>query len=830
MIVNTTIRYAAAAAIVAASALFPFRATADTNAADSVYLFSYAEPEGKSGLRLAWSADGKDWHAVGDPEPLDVVKSDFGPWGSHKKMFEPGLIRTSVCWMLSWYVSTKRETVAVATSKDLVKWSPQRYAPAGESAKLGASPTNPDDYRYAVVNGKEYAGETRKVEKTVLDNLLKFEADQKRRSVENDQRVTQDPERFRGITHLDVTARRNDRPLIPVSPNLFGIFFEDINYSADGGLYAELIQNRDFEYSPSDCGKEGWGPAYAWALNTPNGERNIDIQTGNPIHPNNSHYIHIHSDEMSQTLSNTGFDGISLKQGEYYNMSFYVRLYGNKKRRFVVSLENDDAIADKATVTVKPGEWHKIDLHMLSKLDMTDARLNIEIPANTSCDLDMVSLFPAYTYKGRRNGLRRDLAEALDSLHPRFVRFPGGCVAHGDGIDNIYDWKGSIGALESRKPLRNLWGYHQTRGLGYHEYFEFCEDLGAEPLPVLAAGVPCQNSGRAWHGSHDEHTTLGQQDGIPDDMMDQYIQDILDLIEYANGPVTSVWGAKRAENGHLEPFNLKYLGIGNEDMITEVFERRFRQIFEAVTKAHPEITVVGTVGPFYEGTDYDEGWRIADELNIPIVDEHYYVSPGWLINNRGYYDNYRRGATKVYLGEYASHVPGRKNNMETALSVALYLTDVERNSDVVEMTSFAPLLAKKDHTQWRPDMIYFDNESITLTPDYYVQQMFSQNQGDRYIPLDVEISSDNEEVTRRIGLSAMEDSRTGRKILKAVNMTPVGITVTQPVIPADTECIVYSLSGEREDENPVYKKETQRIGSSVHLAPYSMVVFRTTGN
>ena len=252
----------------------------------------------------------------------------------------------------------------------------------------------------------------------------------------------------------------------------------------------------------------------------------------------------------------------------------------------------------------------------------------------------MVSLFPVNTFKGRENGLRADLAQTLADLKPRFVRFPGGCVAHGNGLDNIYDWKGSIGKLEERKPLANLWGYHQTRGLGYHEYFQFCEDIGAEPLPVLAAAVPCQNSGWPSRFTHDDLTRYGQQGGLPMDSLDSYIQDVLDLIEYANGPADSGWGARRAAAGHPEPFNLKYLGIGNEDMITEVFEERFNRINAAVKKAHPEIMVVGTVGPFYEGADYDEGWRIAREQKLDLVDEHYYVDPAWLIYNQDYYDDY----------------------------------------------------------------------------------------------------------------------------------------------------------------------------------------------
>lgn len=257
--------------------------------------------------------------------------------------------------------------------------------------------------------------------------------------------------------------------------------------------------------------------------------------------------------------------------------------------------------------------------------------------------------------------------------------------------------------------------------------------------------------------------------------MDAYIRDILDLIEYANGDVSTPWGAKRAAAGHPQPFNLKYLGIGNEDMITEVFEPRFKMIYEAVSAAHPEITVVGTAGPFYEGTDYEAGWALARRLGVPMVDEHYYVSPGWLIYNQDFYDSYPRGGSKVYLGEYASHLPGRPNNVETALSDALYLTGVERNGDVVAMTSYAPLLAKKGHTQWNPDMIYFDNVSVAPTVEYQVQKLYGNNSGDVYIPSDVEIDSERRDVTSRIGVSIVKDSASGDYILKMVNMLPVEV-------------------------------------------------------
>ena len=353
--------------------------------------------------------------------------------------------------------------------------------------------------------------------------------------------------------------------------------------------------------------------------------------------------------------------------------------------------------------------------------------------------------------------MRADLAQTIADLHPRFVRFPGGCVAHGDGLHNIYRWKNTVGPLETRKPDRNIWNYHQSMGLGYFEYFQFCEDVGAEPLPVIAAGVPCQNSSTGGHG---------QQGGIPMCDMDQYVQDILDLIEWANGDKNTRWGKLRAEAGHSEPFNLKYVGIGNEDLITDIFQERFEMIFDAIKEKHPEITVIGTVGPFSEGTDYRVGWELASKLEVPMVDEHYYQPPGWYLNNQDYYDRYDRSEPKVYLGEYATHIPGRKLNMETALCDALHLINVERNADVVSMTSYAPLLAKKGNTQWNPDLIYFDNTNIYLTPDYYVQKLFGQNSGDEYIPSMISLSDNNEDVQKRVASSLVYDSKSGDYILK----------------------------------------------------------------
>ena len=477
-------------------------------------------------------------------------------------------------------------------------------------------------------------------------------------------------------------------------------------------------------------------------------------------------------------LLNTGFDGIVLKKGERYDFSCFARTgQGGKGGKVVVSLiDKEDREIASATVKVSSKNWKKCKAVLTAEADVEDARLCIAPSAGGTYHFDMVSLFPQNTFKGRKNGLRADLAQTLADLHPRFVRFPGGCVAHGDGIDNIYDWKGSIGPLEARKPLRNLWGYHQTRGLGYFEYFQFCEDIGAEPVPVLAAGVPCQNSGGGTQYGHDDLTKYGQQCGIPMEQMPEYVQDVLDLIEYANGDARKTeWGRKRAEAGHPESFNLKYIGIGNEDLITEVFEERFTMIYNAVREKYPEVTVIGTVGPFYEGTDYNEGWRLASKLDVPMVDEHYYVAPGWFIHNQDYYDRYDRSKSKVYLGEYAAHLPGRPSNIETALSEALYLTAVERNADVVTMTSYAPLLAKEGHTQWSPDLIYFNNSEVKPTVGYYTQQLFGQNAGNHYIPSTVILDNERDAVQKRIGMSVVKNDTSGDYIVKLVNLLPVEV-------------------------------------------------------
>lgn len=543
-----------------------------------------------------------------------------------------------------------------------------------------------------------------------------------------------------------------------ISSDLFGLFFEDINYAADGGLYAEMVQNRSFEYSPND--RREWHPYSFWEYITPGfSYGSVNVETNAPVHPNNPHYMVLnveHTGDNGVGLKNAGFGGMVVKAGEQYNLSMYVRQLSDLPVTLSITLQSPKGnVLAESTFPTSTNEWHKYTSTLTATASHDTASLVIIAKTTGKLALDVISLFPEKTFKNRPNGLRADLAQTLADLKPKFIRFPGGCLVHGDGLGNMYRWKNTIGPIEQRVEQKNIWGYHQTLGLGYFEYFQFCEDIGAKPLPVLPAGVSCQNSGGTW--------AIGStgQKGLPMDEMDAYIQEVLDLIEWANGPVTSQWGAKRAEAGHPAPFNLEYVGIGNEDKITPVFEERFKMIVDAVRAKHPEITVVGTVGPAPDGEDFVKGWKIADELKIPVIDEHYYCQPNWFIENNNRYDRYSRQSSKVYIGEYASW----GNKLINAISEAAYMTSLERNGDIVIMASYAPLLAKKGYTQWNPDLIYFDNVSIYPTVNYYVQQMFSANDGDYYFSK--VISEETKDST--LAGSCVQDSKTGDIVLKLVN-------------------------------------------------------------
>jgi len=554
-----------------------------------------------------------------------------------------------------------------------------------------------------------------------------------------------------------------------ISSDLFGLFFEDINYAADGGLYAELVQNRSFEYNPAE--RSNWNPFSYWEFILPGHSLgSISVETKAPIHVNNPHYVVLEAEHIGHEakytgnsgvgIKNTGFEGMVVKAGDKYNFSMFARLLSKTPVSFTIGLQTTKGkLLAETKLTVTAGDWTKYQASLISVESNDTANLVILATTEGKISLDMISLFPEKTFKNRPNGLRADMAQVLADMKPRFIRFPGGCLAHGDGLGNMYRWKNTIGPLEQRKEQRNIWGYNQTAGLGYFEFFQFCEDIGAKPLPVLPAAVSCQNSGGTWKVGG-----TGQK-AIPMDEMKEYVQEVLDLIEWANGSVNTEWGAKRAAAGHPAPFHLEYVGVGNEDKITPEFEERFKMIFEAVKAKYPDIKVVGTVGPFHSGEDFEKGWEIANQLKVPVVDEHYYTDPAWFIANQHRYDSYKRNATQVYLGEYASW----GNKMKNAIAEAAYMTALERNGDVVRMASYAPLLAKKDFTQWTTDMIFFDNTKICLTPNYYVQKMFSANQGDYYFG---NVISKNEKDST-LAASCVRDSKSGDVMLKMVNYSNV---------------------------------------------------------
>jgi alpha-L-arabinofuranosidase len=619
-----------------------------------------------------------------------------------------------------------------------------------------------------------------------------------------------------------------------ISPLLFGIFFEDINYSADGGLYAELVQNRSFEYSPTD--HREWNPFSYWEYITPGySYGKISIETNNPIHPNNPHYVVLDIEnvgnypqyigESGVGLKNSGFNGIVVKSGENYNLSLFARLLSNSPVDISVSLQNPKGeVIANGKFTISSDKWQKYALTLTATGDSDTSSLIILAKNNGKIAMDVISLFPEKTFKNRPNGMRSDLAQVLADMHPKFIRFPGGCLVHGDGLGNMYRWKNTIGPIEERVEQKNIWGYHQSAGLGYYEFFQFCEDIGAKPLPILPAGVSCQNSGGTWRIGG-----TGQK-ALPMEEMPAYIQEVLDLIEWANGPITSPWGSKRADAGHPAPFNLEYIGIGNEEKMTLEFEERFKMIYKAVREKHPEIIVVGTAGPFHSGEDYEKGWKLANELNIQIVDEHYYTEPNWFLTNQYRYDKYNRNASKVYLGEYASW----GNKMFNALAEAAYMTSLERNGDVVVMASYAPLLAKKDFTQWTTDMIFFDNTHICLTPNYYVQKMFMDNQGDFYYN-NVIFKNENDST---LAASCVQDNKTGDIILKLVNASmdkksmSINLSGFKKVIP-DADLTV--LSGNANDENTFQNpqnvipvKSTFKVSKNFkyEIAPMSLAVIR----
>ena len=511
-----------------------------------------------------------------------------------------------------------------------------------------------------------------------------------------------------------------DEPTVDISENLYGIFFEDINFAADGGLYAELIQNRSFEYYSVPGGNplsERYHPLYAWEKVERGGGRcNIRIDKCMPLNRNNQNYLVVDIRETGEGVGvmNAGFDGIVLNAGDKYDISFYAWSEWNPRPdKITVTLESAGGeVCGSAEFTGISGDWTKFQGTITSNKTIEDGRLVLTVNNKGRLYLDMVSLFPEKTFKNRKNGMRADLAQALADLEPKFFRFPGGCIVHGQTLQNAYRWKDSVGDVAQRRPNWNRWGYHQTYGLGYFEYFQLCEDIGAEPLPVVPVGVSC--------GFTPPYQVCSMEE------IDEWIDDALDLIEFANGPVDSEWGRLRAEMGHPESFSLDFICLGNEEHDTKEVRERYPFFVKAVRQKYPEIKIIGTSGLGTEIPIYN----LMDELDVFSSDEHYYMAPEWFLANQNRFDNFDRSKPKIFVGEYASE----GNTLFNAIAEAAFLTGVERNGDIVDMTCYAPLFAHYDHVQWpRADMIWFNNRRVVKTPNYYVQQMFSRNQGDVYL-------------------------------------------------------------------------------------------------
>jgi len=508
----------------------------------------------------------------------------------------------------------------------------------------------------------------------------------------------------------------------PIQKTMYGIFFEDINYGADGGLYAELIKNRSFEFPQSLLGWTTFG--------------NVEVRTDEAPFPNNPHYVRLSypgHDEKQTGLDNEGFFGVGVKQNAEYRFSVWARLpqenTSGSVRVELIDPESNVFSTQKLTIDSK--EWKKYQVVLKAGKTEAKARLRIFLTSKNAVDMDHVSLFPVDTWKGRENGLRKDLAQALYDLHPGVFRFPGGCIVEGTDLQTRYQWKNSVGPVENRKLNENRWeytfpnrffpDYFQSYGMGFFELFQLSEEIGAEPLPVISCGLSCQFQNK----DDKAHVAVNN--------LDPYIQDALDLIEFANGDVNSKWGKLRADMGHPASFNLKMIAVGNEQW-GKLYPERLEPFVKAIRSKYPAIKIIGSAGPSPDGKDFEFGWSEMKRLKADLVDEHYYKDPQWFLANAKRYDNYDRKGPKVFAGEYACHPQNRKNNFESALCEAAFMTGFERNADVVYQCTYAPLFAHVEGWQWKPDLIWFDNLRSVKSPNYYVQQLYGMHVGTNVLP------------------------------------------------------------------------------------------------
>lgn len=561
-----------------------------------------------------------------------------------------------------------------------------------------------------------------------------------------------------------------DRPGAEIQPTMWGVFFEDINFAADGGIYAELVKNRSFEF---ELPLTGWSQ-----LTKQNGTGRIVPGFYSPSNPGNPHFVSIYPDPAAGSfgLVNEGFRGMGIRKDAHYNFSVRARLHEGSDIKMTVELITPSgAVIGSTAISGFTGTWMKHKGSLTASATDPKAQMRVTLAGTGSIDIDMVSLFPADTWQGRENGLRKDIVQMIADLKPGFVRFPGGCIVEGRTLENRYQWKTTVGPVEDRKLIMNRWNleiksrqapdYFQSFGLGFFEYFLLAEDMGAEPLPILNCGMSCQ---------------FNAAEVVPLEELDTYIQDALDLIEFANGDPSTKWGGLRAEMGHPAKFNLKYMGIGNEQWDEQYFERY--RVFEKVLKEkHPEIKIVSGSGPSSAGRMFEYGWSELRKLSPDLIDEHYYMPPEWFLENATRYDNYDRKGIRVFAGEYAAHgkegqEAESRNTWWSALCEAAFMTGLERNADVVHMASYAPLLAHTEAWQWRPDLIWFDNLKTIGSPNYYVQKIFSNYSGTNVVAA----LSGGKTLTGQNGIYASSslDRTNGKLYIKLVNSSKKQVPVT----------------------------------------------------
>jgi alpha-L-arabinofuranosidase len=620
-----------------------------------------------------------------------------------------------------------------------------------------------------------------------------------------------------------------DKPVASVAPTMWGVFFEDINFGADGGLYAELVKNRSFEFPT---------PLMAWSDGKGVMQKRKILIVNKSDNSTNSRFARINP-EGSYTLVNEGFRGIGIHNDKQYDFSIMAKMEKPANIKIKVQLLNHSGkIVGSTTIENFGSSWKKYSASITTTDTAQKGKLNLIFEGEGVVDIDIVSLFPHDTWKNRPGGLRNDLVQKIADLKPGFIRFPGGCIVEGKELSNRYQWKTTVGDVYDRTLIMNRWNvefrhrpapdYYQSFGLGFYEYFLLSEDVGAEPLPILNCGMACQ---------------FNSAEVVAVDELQPYIDDALDLIEFANGAITTKWGKLRNEMGHPAPFNLKFLGVGNEQWESQYIERY--KIFEkAILAKYPEIKIVSGSGPSPDGELFNYAWKELKSSKAALIDEHYYKPPAWFFSNATRYDNYERTGPKIFAGEYAAHIKGNPaegegmNDWEAALAEAAFMTGLERNADIVQMCSYAPLFAHVDAWQWRPDLIWFDNLRTVATPNYYVQKLFSTNKGTDV----VKILEHGNIIAGKDSLysSSVIDKKSNELIIKLVNISSssqsvelnlTGIKLTKKnselIQLSGNDLYSYNRLDELDKLAPVQKVflvTTNKINQL--LPPYSVSVFK----